>query len=219
MIAIDIDSTLYDFATPCRQAFLDLALEHGDKEEYFKGGYQSWVEWRSPADVCGIDAFLEALDIVHSPEVIKAQTPYTHSEEVVQDVAKEHDIFYISARSEASQEATEEWLFDICDYPVAEVICTMEDKIIYVTECQYMIDDRCKTLVDFVYDFNWKYTYGAIDDTYQRKAFGLLFEYNRALTDIPNIYLAPTWAGIRYYLERKGVLNGASTRASSRTAA
>lgn len=218
MIAVDIDSTLYDFSTPCRQAFLDLALEHGDKEEYFKGGYMSWPEWRSPADVCGIDAFLETLDIVHSDEVIKAQLPFTHSEEVVQDIAREHEIFYISARKEESQDATEEWLFEICDYPEARVVCTMEDKIPYVAECQYIIDDRCKTIVDFVYDFTWKYTYGSLEGAdNQRKAFGLLYEYNRNLTDIPNVYLAPTWAGIRYYLERKGVLNGA--RSDNRVAA
>jgi hypothetical protein len=218
VIAIDIDSTLYDFATPCRQAFLDLALEHGDKEEYFKGGYQSWVEWRSPADVCGIDAFLEALNIVHSPDVIRSQSPYTHSEEVLNDVSMEHEIFYISNRSVESREATEEWLFEICDFPKADVICTMEDKAPYLTQCQYLIDDRCKTLVEFIYDFTWKYTYGALEGAdNQRKAFGLLFEYNRNLTDIPNVYLAPTWAGIRYYLERKGILNG--TRAISRASA
>lgn len=203
MIAVDIDSTLYDFATPCRQAFLDLALQHGDKEEYFKGGYQSWVEWRSPADVCGPEAFMEALDIVHSPEVIKAQNAYEGAQEVLTDVANEHELFYISNRAPEAIDATEEWLFEINDFPKANVICMMDDKLPYLTECQYLIDDRCKTLVEFVYDSSWSQ-----HTKEERKAFGLLFEYNRNLTDIPNIYLAPTWAGIRYYLERKGVLNG-----------
>lgn len=208
MIAIDIDSTLYDFATPARQAFLDLALRHGEKEEYFKGGYQSWVEWRSPADVCGLDAFNEVLDIVHSPKVVRAQTPYPNSIEVLKEVEREHEIFYISNRSSESVEATEEWLWDINDYPWGNLICTMEDKQPYLSECQYLIDDRAKTLVQFVEDFNWKYTFGSLDNAQPRKAFGLLFEYNRNLTDIPNIYLAPTWAGIRYYLQTKGVING-----------
>lgn len=212
-VAIDIDSTLYDFATPCRQAFLDLALEHGEKEEYFRGGYQSWVEWRSPADVCGPEAFEKALAKVHSPDVIKAQQPYEGAQEVLQDLAQEHEIFYISNRDPSATQATKEWLFEINDFPIAETICMMEDKQPYLSQCQYLIDDRCKTLVEFVYDFIWKYTYGSIatpDSTpsNDRKAFGLLFEYNRNLTDIPNIYLAPTWAGIRYYLERKGVLDG-----------
>lgn len=207
LIACDIDSTLYDFATPCRQAFLDLALEHGDKEEYFKGGYQSWVEWRSPADVCGPEAFMEALSIVHSPDVIKAQNAYEGAEEVLTEVSQEHEIFYISNRDPEVQAATEEWLFDINSFPRAEVICMMDDKRPYLRDCQYLIDDRCKTLVEFVYDDSWKRGLKPVGVLEERKAFGLLFEYNRNLTDIPNIYLAPTWAGIRYYLERKGVLN------------
>ena len=43
-------------------------------------------------------------------------------------------------------------------------------------------------------------------DDAQRLAFGLWFPYNQALTDIKNVLLAPTWLGIRYYLEKKGVL-------------
>ncbi len=207
-IAVDIDSTLYDFAGPCRQAFLDLALEHDDKEEYFKGGYQSWVEWRSPADVCGPEAFTEALAKVHSPEIIKAQQPYQGAQEVLQDLVKEHEIFYISNRDPGSQGATEEWLFEINDFPVADTICMMDDKQPYLSECQYLIDDRCKTLVEFIYDADWEFNERHKGEWRKRKAFGLLFEYNRNLTDIPSIYLAPTWAGIRYYLERKGVLNG-----------
>lgn len=212
MIAIDIDSTLYDFATPARQAFLDLALKHGDKEEYFKGGYQSWVEWRSPADVCGPEAFNEVLEIVHSPDVILAQDPYPNAKEVIDEIAEGHEIFYISNRDANSSEATEEWL-NHWEFPEAELIATMDDKQPYLCECQYLIDDRAKTLVQFVEDFHWKYTWGSIstpgsDISDDRKAFGLLFEYNRNLTDIPNIYLAPTWSGIRYYLQKKGVING-----------
>lgn len=214
MIAIDVDSTLYDFATPARQAFLDLAMKHGEKEEYFKGGYQSWVEWRSPGDVCGLEAFQEVLDIVHSPDVILEQTPYLGAVDVVNEIADQHDIFYITNRSYSAAGATEEWL-EQKGFPTAEVIAMMDDKAPYLSECQYIIDDRAKTLVRFVEDFNWKYTYGSLEQPRQRKAFGLLFEYNRNLTDLPNIYLAPTWAGIRYYLIKKGVIDGRSIHTGS----
>lgn len=207
MIAIDIDSTLYDFATPARQAFLDLALKHGEKEEYFRGGYQSWVEWRSPADVCGFDAFNEVLEIVHSPDVILAQPPYPGAKEVLDELTDDHEIFYISNRDPSAARATEDWL-SLHEFPDAELIAMMDDKQPYLSECQYLIDDRAKTLVQFVHDFNWKYTFGSMESPQERKAFGLLFEYNRNLTDIPGIYLAPTWAGIKYYLQKKGVLNG-----------
>jgi len=155
---------------------------------------------------------MEVLDIVHSPDVILAQTPYPLAKEVLDDLVKQHDIFYISNRDEKAAGATEEWLSH-WEFPEAELIAMMDDKQPYLSECQYLIDDRAKTLVQFVEDFNWKYTYGSIstpdsDGSNERKAFGLLFDYNRALTDVPNIYLAPTWAGIRYYLEKKGVLDG-----------
>lgn len=208
MIAVDIDSTLYDFATPARQAFLDLAIKHGDKEEYFKGGYQSWVEWRSPGDVCGLEAFMEVLDIVHSDDVIAKQAPYEGASDVLWELYDEgHEMFYISNRDEKAGLATEKWLQDN-EFPSGELIVTMDDKQPYLSECQYLIDDRAKTLVQFVEDFNWKWTYGSLDNPVSRKAFGLMFDYNRALTDVPNIYLAPTWAGIRYYLKKKGVLSG-----------
>ena len=215
LIGIDLDSTLYDFALPARQAFLDLALIHGEKEEYFRGGYQSWVEWRSPADVCGPKAFMEVLNIVHSPEVILQQPPYPHAKEVLDEIVEEHEIFYISNRAPESHDATKQWL-EMHNFPEATLIATMDDKQPYLAECQYIIDDRAKTLVQFVHDFNWKYTHGSIPGAEkQRKGFGLLFDYNRALTDVPNIYLAPTWAGIRYYLQTKGVLSGRSIPTST----
>lgn len=208
-IAIDIDSTLYDFATPARQAFLDLALKHGEKEEYFRGGYQSWVEWRSPSDVCGPDAFMEVLDIVHSPAVIMDQPPYPGAAETIRDLQDDYEIFYISNRDPEAAEATEQWL-SAHNFPEAELIAMMDDKQPYLSECQYLVDDRAKTLVEFIYNFNWQYTWGSVqqegEKKYQRKAFGLLFEYNRNLTDIPNIYLAPTWSGIAYYLRKHGVI-------------
>lgn len=201
-IGIDIDSTLYDFAIPMRQAFLDLALEHGDKEEYFKGGYQSWVEWRSPADVCGPEAFELALAKVHSEEIIAQQVPFNNSVEVCKRIAENYEILYISNRAPETVWATQHWLDDH-NYPSGELVCTMRDKQEYLRDCQYLIDDRPKTLVEFVYASGWN---PPAYHSRPRKAFGLLYEYNRALTDIPNVYLAPTWAGINYYLERKGVL-------------
>jgi hypothetical protein len=116
-------------------------------------------------------------------------------------------LLYVSNRDPSTTRVTEEWLIDQ-GFPidVQEVICTMKDKKELIQNCRYLIDDRPKTLVDFVYDYEWRRP-----NVPERKAFGLMFEYNRALTDIPNIYLAPTWGGLRYYLEDKGVLDGRST--------
>lgn len=208
-IAVDIDSTLYDFGLPLRQAFLDMALDEGDKERYFKGGYQSWVEWRSPTDVCGHEAFEKALESVHSPDVIKSQIPFEGASEVVNLLCEEgHEVYFLSNRSNSKEvvEATEEWIDDnIVDLDKTDmywsVTCTLQDKRKYLVETDYLIDDRPKTLVEFIYK------YGPPGS----KAFGLMYEYNRALTDIPNIYLAPTWKGLEYYLMSKGVIGSFDT--------
>lgn len=210
LIAVDIDSTLYDFEAPLRQAFLDLALETSNKE-YFRGAYQSWVEWRSPADVCGPEAFSEALKRVHSPEVILSQVPFPHAWQTLYKLVEQgHELLYISNRDEDVWSPTRGWLHST-GFPDGELICTLESKTSFMLDCQYLIDDRPKTLCDFVYNRHW---------SGERRAFGLLYEYNRALTDIPEIYLAPTWAGIQYYLEREGVLtDGTYYRADSAGAA
>lgn len=152
---------------------------------------------------------------VHSPEVIREQAPYIGAEQVLQDLDREHGLFYISNRSPQVREATEEWLFEICSFPKAPVICIMEDKQQFLSGCQYIIDDRCKTLVQFVYDAEWN----TKNPDSSRKGFGLFQQYNQNLTDVPGIYLAPTWSGIRYYLERKGVLNGGNISTSTTTRA
>lgn len=196
-----------DFETPFRQAFLDLALEQGDKDHYFRGAYQSWVEWRSPSDVCGLDAFFQALDRVHHPDVILSRTPYDHSVDVLEAIEEaDHNILYISNRRADSLDATDRWL-DACGFPEGELICTEDDKQRHMAHCQYLIDDRPKTLVQFAYSRQWIPTPGLSTERRDRKAFGLLFEYNRALTDVPGIFLAPTWAGIGYYLAKEGVID------------
>jgi 5'(3')-deoxyribonucleotidase len=195
MIAVDIDSTLADFEKSLRQAFIDLAREKDDKE-YFRGAYVSWVEWRSPTDIMGEDKYLEAHARVHNPDTILAQPPIEGSVDVLQRVAKYHKIIYISHRASELMEATDIWLSNN-NFPSGHLICSGPDKKELLHQCDYLIDDRPKTLVEFVYDPL---------SFFQRKAFGLLYDHNRSLTDIPNIYLAPSWDGILYYLDRKLVV-------------
>jgi hypothetical protein len=74
------------------------------------------------------------------------------------------------------------------------------NKIPLVSDCQYIIDDRPKTLVQFIYDAQW--LHGRLRQP--RLGFGLAFPFNQNLTDVPGVYLAPTWGGIRYYLKQEG---------------
>jgi len=196
-MAVDVDSTLYDFETPFRQAYLDLALESGNKD-YFRGAYHGWFEWRSPLDSCGDEAFEKAIEKVHSVDMIKSRQCFDGAVETLTRFNGE--IKYVSSRDPDLVYATAEWIKE-SGLPEGEVVCMLDNKLPYLDDCAYLIDDRPKTLCDFVYEKA---------DVYadRRKGFGLLYEYNRALTDIDNIFLAPTWAGINFYLNREGVLNG-----------
>lgn len=198
MIGIDIDNTLYPFDALLKETFINLAREKGDKE-YFAGAYAPHVEWRSPSDALGSEIFKEALSVTHSPSVILQQVPYKDSLKVVEQISTYHEILYISTRKEDAKESTIDWL-NRWDFPNSSSLICSNEKIQYLENCQYIIDDRVKTLVEFLYDRGWPRS------SPQRKAFGLLFDYNRNLTDVPNLYLAPSWNGIQYYLEDKGVL-------------
>lgn len=263
-IAVDIDSTLYDFSTLCREAFIRLAHERDDRS-LLRGAYAAWTEWRSPTDACGVQPFLDVLDYCHDNDTILAQTPFSGAVETCQALAAEgHDLLYISNRRVESTAATEEWLKQ-WKFPLSEdeheLLCLMDEKRDHIAECQYIIDDRPRTVVDFIYDYEWETRlrseakriaslgpnedepyydeamgamsealdlfYAEQDNTeafekYRelcelaaekyvsntcRRAFVLAYPYNQNLTDIPHLYLAPTWAGLNDYLVGKGVLS------------
>jgi hypothetical protein len=232
-IAVDIDSTLYDFETPAREAMLKLYYETGD-DKYKEGAYHPWTEWRSPADVIGLERWLKAIDLCHDADVIEAQRPFDGAVETCRALVENgHDLLYISNRRSETEDATRSWLDDqgfLCgDIPrvredqFVAVACVMGDKKPYMAECQYLIDDRLKTCVEFVYDYDWREgLYNSYDgpdldgdfNTYvkagERKAFVKAYPYNQAGTDIPGLYVAMTWAGLNEYLVNKGLLEQAA---------
>lgn len=68
-----------------------------------------------------------------------------------------------------------------------------------------MIDDRVKTVVEFVYDHDWHDRSRGYPDS-ARKAFVRVAGYNSGLTDVPGLYLAHTWKGLRRYMAKVGLL-------------
>lgn len=198
-IAVDLDSTVYDFESPFRDAMFILARETGDPA-YLKGAYHIWDEWRSPADVCGMDMFEKALALVHSDECISSRRPFDGCVDTLRALHHNgYKLRYISNRSYDAFSATKNWL-DNWGFPIDKnesLICTMASKSTWLADCQYLIDDRPRTLVDFVYS----------DPRRDKLAFSLMYPYNRGLTDIPNIYLAPTWSGLNHYLVSQHLLN------------
>lgn len=195
-IAIDIDQTLYDFDSEVREAFFELALEREDKS-LLRGAYSTNMEWRNLTDVLGAEIGLDAINKVH--ERTMEQTPFKGSVETVQKLSENFKILYVTSRENRFQRPTEDWLY-YNEFPYGKVICCSHDKAPYLKDCKYLIDDRPKTIIEFVT------TPGDKPGNGERKAFGLWTNYNRNLTDIDNVYLAPTWRGIEYYLERKGLI-------------
>ncbi len=128
----------------------------------------------------------------HDDEMILKQRPYAGAVETLYALVDSgHELIYISNRATETKRATQQWLSNNL-FPEGELVVTSKDKTPFVACCRYLIDDRPKTLVNFTYDRQW--------DGAPRIAFALTKEYNRGLTDVPGIYLAPTWHGIRHYL-------------------
>lgn len=205
-IAIDIDQTLYDFDNQIRETFFEMSLEY-DNKSLLRGAYSTNMEWRNLTDVLGADLAYEAIERVHD-KTIKMQ-PFPNAAETCRKLSRKYTIKYVTSRYEKYQAKTEDWLY-YKDFPDGDVICSTHDKAPHLKDCRYLIDDRPKTIIEFVTNFEWiledKFGEGPAEETRQRKAFGLWTPYNRNLTDIKNVYLAPNWTGIKFYLERKGLI-------------
>jgi len=203
-IAVDIDDTLYSFCDLARRLITEEGFRTGDKQ-LIQAAYAPWPEWRTPPDLIGLDRWLEVIGWCHDSELIVSQTPYDGARETLDELVDAgHDLLYISNRATETEEATAEWLRRV-KFPFhpaySELVVTDQDKKPFLADCQYLIDDRPKTLVNFIFDPDWDEAGPGA-----RRAFALTKEFNRGLTDVPHIYLAPTWAGLRYYMAGKGLI-------------
>lgn len=209
-IAVDVDSTLYDFDGPAREACFKLWRDTGD-EIYKQAAYHTGGEWRSYTDILGLDKWLTAIDLVHEEESILKQTPFDGAVETLKALRKAgHDIMFITNRKAHSAEATWDWLLETrlaSQTYEDDLIVTEDDKKSFMADCQYLIDDRVKTVVQFVHDYDWTNRIGSNNSTRARHAFVKAYPYNINLTDVPRCWLSPSWAGINIHLEKVGVLN------------
>jgi FMN phosphatase YigB (HAD superfamily) len=106
-IAVDIDSTLYDFEQPSRDACFKLWKETGD-EKYKQAAYHPWTEWRSPADVLGVERWLKAIAVVHDDDAILGMEPFTGAVETCQALIDAgHELIYISNRATETEYANQ----------------------------------------------------------------------------------------------------------------
>lgn len=222
-IAVDVDSTLYDFETPSRDAMLKLWQETDDPA-YKEGAYHPWTEWRSPADVLGVEKWLKAIAVVHEDDSILSMLPFPGAVETCQSLIDEgHRVIYITNRAAHTEAATRQWLVDHAFLPEpdrinAKLVVTEGDKGPFMQNAQYLIDDRLKTCVEFIHDYEWQLDFGQRGHVKgarnrDRIAFVKAYPYNQNATDIPGLILAPTWAAINVYLVKKGLLPEAAVLA------
>ena len=204
-VAVDLDDSLYDFGSLAQEMIIQLATKTNDKRLQ-KAAYSTWNEWRTPNDVLE-EEWQTIIDMCHRDHVIRSQMPFKNAVTTLRKIfSAGNDIIYISNRSDSAYDATYEWL-QAHGFPQAKsLVCTTGNKAPFIEDCQYIIDDRPKTLVEFVYDYDWQRE--AWDSHLNRVAFGLFCEYNRALTDVPGIYLAPNWTLLEKYIEEKSDLLG-----------
>lgn len=252
-IAVDIDDTLYSFTDEAREALSVMVDEYPQYPQLSHALYANWDQWRTPFELCGEDEdgnslWLECIARCHDSERILAQEPYNGAVEVLTELAEAgHELIYISNRATETEDATHQWLM-ANNFPYGELVVTSGDKAPFIRECQYMIDDRSKTVVEFIHDYEWQKkirgnadnirmfgpqieddplhdewerlddndTFGQSDvaeraaEAYlkanRRKAFVRVAGYNNGLTDVPGLYLAHTWRGLRRYMVKTGLL-------------
>lgn len=197
-VACDLDQTLYHFHDKVREAFFEIAVERNDKT-ILRGAYTADNEWRNLTDSVGENIAYEAIEKVHSNQW--HHYPFDDSVETLQKISNKHEIIYITSRRKIHWEETKRWLAN-SQFPEGDLICTIENKLRYLKDCQYLIDDRPKTIIEFLYQDSFP----EYIDAYKRVAFGLWESYNKNLTDVENVYLAPTWKCLAYYLKKKGVI-------------
>jgi hypothetical protein len=237
-IAVDIDDTLYSFTDEAREVLsvmVDDPQYEPYKDQLTHALYAKWDQWRTPFELCGFDEdgnslWLKCIEYCHDDEAILRQQPFNGSVEIVNELADNgHELLYISNRATTTEDATLQWLVDQ-GFPVSPngphtLVVTSGNKAPFIKDCQYMIDDRVKNVLEFIYDFEYEtelreraaqeYVHGSDLDVdpvveyyneHKRKAFVRVADYNGGLTDVPNLYLAHTWKGLRRYMVKKGLL-------------
>lgn len=216
-IAVDIDDTLYSFTDEAREV-LSVMVDEPEladyKDQLSHALYAKWDQWRTPFELCGFDAdgnslWLECIARCHDDEAIIRQQPFNGAVDVCNELLDAgHNLVYISNRATETEKATQQWLDErgFTREGFTKLVVTSGDKGKFIQHCQYMIDDRVKNVLEFIYDYDWASNHRFSKSDLDRKAFVRVADYNGGLTDVPNLYLAHTWAGLRRYMVKTGLL-------------
>lgn len=206
-IGVDIDSTLYPFDEPARDACFYLYDVTGE-EPYKRAAHSSGSEWRSFTDILGPERWQSAVDLVHSYETVLSRVPFEGAVNICNALNDEgHELIFISNRSARCLGSTSRWLDEQGLLRDNYVETIEQDKLSSLSSCQYLIDDRVKTVIQFVYNYQWTNVYGSLNREKERHAFVKAYPYNQNLTDVPNVWVSPSWSGIGRYLFKLGLLS------------
>jgi hypothetical protein len=190
LVAIDVDSTLYDSAT----LFATVAKEYHDVKLPTDPNY-----WGSYDNYAGLDTLLKVFRKSHSHEYVALQEPYTDAPEVCQMVQdKGHDVYFISDRHPQAASALKSWIVnegfinpDPNGFHPQDHIIVGKDKREWMRENQpdIVIDDRVRTLLFARFELN---------------AVGIAYEqpWNINLTkEVDGVHILKDWQSIGRKLE------------------
>ncbi|MGH9960536.1 MAG: 5' nucleotidase, NT5C type [Pyrinomonadaceae bacterium] len=195
LIAVDIDDTLYSFSEAAR----DECLSRG----HDVAAYTQWNDWRAPVDMLGPDEWADVIKSVHTHRIIRSRRAFPGASEILWGLHEAgHDIFYISTRSPDTAGATRDWLSENFFPRPKRLVATLDDKQQYLESAEFLIDDRPKTLVQYCFG-----NYSIEELTKRPRAFALQTLYNHNLTDVPGIFVSPTWRGFAKGFRKAGLLD------------
>ena len=136
-IGLDLDGVLY----PWHQIiYEEVKFRKGIEEDYREF-------WRKAKEENYHRVLLEAL--VEVPMFYSQRDIRSHVLEVVNELAKMYQIFYITTRPESARSATLNWI-ERSKLPYASNLIITQNKKPYISmlECDYFVDDKHKTIDD-----------------------------------------------------------------------
>lgn len=181
VVVVDIDSTLYCFLSAFQRSAARAGISVPDPVHI--------TEW-SAVEPYFIDVknFLACVEDAYSFEAIDTNEPYPGCVEALHKIKESgFEVAYYTDRAKHMKQSTHDWL-KVWGFPSIENLHVCDDKRNDLKQVKSdiatVIDDRPRTLV-------WsRYVLGL------EKVFTLGHSYNRNLSDIPGIFIEPSWPSL-----------------------
>lgn len=178
LVVVDIDSTLYCFLSAFQRSAARAGISVPDPVHI--------TEWSAMEPYFSdFKNFLACVEDAYSFETIDANEPYPGCVDALHKIQDSgFEVAYYTDRAKRMEQATYDWL-KAWDFPSIDNLHVCADKRNDLrqigTKVATVIDDRPRTLI-------WsRYVLGL------EKVFTLQHSYNRNLSDVPGVFIEPSW--------------------------